>query len=534
MKAKTLKMWVNENVSDWFLDGFSGKNARILDLILTKIDLMPDESEVSEEFLVSLVKDILLGGSPEFLSLIQETFSYSSFSVWANAILELKPYRELYDNFTRFFRFTNHQVNFLYQYLRLAKLNQVVLNQTVLDLFIKVVKNDLQDCTDDEKVNFFKYTKINEFIDYCTGKNLSEMGFLWHHGLAKKELIEKITPLKRYQQKYLFEHLHHLAKVNLLTEESFNEAVRQFSKERLPIPLVTVKKISRKEKKFPRSYLDCQSLKVFIDSKPQKNYPKGSYGIIKPCFALEGNKPIAALKRFIPDATLDFQQAKRECWQHAKREARYEQRMGREGFCFNRNGKFYLIRSWFSGKSLNTVLAERLVQIPSSIRLQCLLTALRDLQRLHSKHLIHGDVSEANCILDEAQASMRLMDFGNAHRNPHKERYLATRQYCDPYRLSTDFPDDIYAFGHIVGKLFPPNIDRLTTLTDHAIHCLIDSMMALKREQRCLVEDAIAFVEGFLKGVTDENELQQLCLRTLKRENNTVDAVLKGRYILKM
>ncbi len=537
MKGRELKSWLMNCVKHWRTDKFLSQDRRVLILIFSKVKLLNDTAEVSTDFLVSIIKDILVGATPQLLALIRETLRPLSLFYHAEVLLQLKPYVELYEFIPQVFSLSKPDANRLYEFFYLVKLNNKLLDHVIVELLLKVAKENKY--TKEESSIFFKYTRIDSFIDQCFNYNLKYTGFLWHHQLLNDENLQRLRKLKQYQLLYLFEQLENLARARLLDAASFSKALEKFKKKSSPKPVVTVEKISRKSSDLPFSQISCKEFSLFLD----KRCARGAYGVIKRAQkvteafspASEKREPVSmfAVKRYIPDTSDTEDQAARECLQNAKREARHHRLLGEEAYFFERNGKYYLAREWYHGKNLSMILAEKLITIAPQTRVEYLLFALRELAIFHQNNLIHGDIKPENCILDVETKKLRLLDFGLSHHNPYKEIYLMTEQFRDPYRLSTDFPGDMYAFGHVVQTIFPEVVsgqfqNKLSGLWVKAIQSLCDSMMG-QREQRCVVEDAISYCERLIKGVKDESELQQLCQHTLKRREVTSNDISRGR-----
>ena len=114
---------------------------------------------------------------------------------------------------------------------------------------------------------------------------------------------------------------------------------------------------------------------------------------------------------------------------------------------------------------LNDFSEEKFKTIKYFIRYQLFVDIIEGLNYLHSKNVIHRDLTPQNILFTE-DCVLKLCDFGlsKVYENSQNSRVYATRDYIAPeirvtYDSTTDrsrynFKSDIYSLGVIATKLF--------------------------------------------------------------------------------
>lgn len=235
-----------------------------------------------------------------------------------------------------------------------------------------------------------------------------------------------------------------------------------------------------------------------------------------------------------------------------KREAKYYNMLNQPAYYFLKNNKPRLMTGWLQGKTVHQFSASELKTIPIENRLQWLACGLSDLNKLHSHFRVHGDVSENNFMVNPQDNTMRLFDFGTAHKMGSSTGALTnTVLYSDPSEGASDFLKDVYAVGVLCAKLFP-ELYSVTSAADgkakvevikdnllpadKAIVNLVDSLTSLDRNKRPTSEDALNFCKQILEfkdnlGDLTEKKVKEISDSTINRTNFTSEDVFRGRIL---
>lgn len=118
-----------------------------------------------------------------------------------------------------------------------------------------------------------------------------------------------------------------------------------------------------------------------------------------------------------------------------KHEVRYANLAGYESYFFVHNCRAYTVTDWVNGDNLaffkEEDQAQKLLEKSLVSRLKALLCLLQQLQILHSKLRVHGDIKPENCIYRLEKDRLLLIDFGGSHNVASKKRYAYTPEYTD-------------------------------------------------------------------------------------------------------
>ena len=534
MNGKKFKKLIHDHLNIWWLKGLCPQDKDTLYRLVETIDSIDDALLITPSLLQNLVSIFLESATESLVVLAVESFQYTIYHYHAQIVFLLKSSTLLPSKLAQIFQFNKNEARCLYEFLFLAKLNGVKQDEAGFDLLYKATKSDLTNTSKAEYNHFIQHTHLDQVIDLPGRLDLKWLGFLHYYQLWTPLIDARLSKLKRSDLSLLFEHLNNFAKKNRLNESSFLQSIKLIEKKKQTIALSSVEKQSRKKTKLARSRISCQTFTLFLEHDKHKRYHSGQFGTVKRGYlTANSTNPIFAVKRYHPEKDVTPEQSTAECVAESKREVKYHQLLGEKAYCYSVNGKVFSVRPWRSGEVLVSLPSEVHPQRPMFHRLESLLVALKELQILHNHHRVHGDIKPGNLILNAKEKALHLIDFGSAHRNPYKDCYLMTREYSDPYRLSTGFADDIYALGYIVQELFPEcfETDRLTMvdkLYKRAIQTLTEVMMG-SREKRCLVGDIISFCNGLLAGIRNEDQLQTLLAKTIQRKELTDNDIYYGR-----
>jgi serine/threonine protein kinase len=349
---------------------------------------------------------------------------------------------------------------------------------------------------------------------------------------------------------------------NALNAENFHTALARVTT-KLPKPTEsTLKKDRRKldkdaENARSKIMLD-NSIEAYIEHNAQPGSKKhryigGQFGIIKKLYQSRENSKINyAQKNFFAS---DEKEAQRE----AQRETKYHRALGREAYYYSthEHRRHYLVYQWFSEKALEHFSENDLKQISLLERLKAVISLLEEINTLHAKYRVHGDVKPLNVIYDSKNAQMRLIDFGGTHKNLSSKTYPGTLIYRDTNKGTCyECSDDIYSLGITVAQLFPElfflldtnlpfqyhNIKPFQVVILHndtsafaqAIVFLVQEMVQKQKHDRCTALEAIQFCQGLIQhhDQLDDKFLKEFGNATIRNKQFSVENVLRGKYTL--
>lgn len=328
----------------------------------------------------------------------------------------------------------------------------------------------------------------------------------------------------------------------LLDQNSFEKAFQRVT-QKLPAVLIShVTKNSRKKLKAARSEIVLDDQIKLFKAHDKKNYESGGYGIVKKCFnSLTSSEPLYGSKKLLISDHINAQQ-------EAIREVKYHRLLGRQAFyCTNQDKdnktKTKVVFEWQKEKSLYQFEAVELSSQPMVNRLKCLRSGLSDLNTLHQHYRVHGDLKCQNVILDLKNTTLKLIDFGSAHKKGSSKCFASTASYHDPNNREDHFCRDIYAMGIVAMHLFPEIytvqfefghlkiVFKKSSFSIHeqAVINLINAMMHPNMNMRCTSEDALAYCHEIINHFRDLDQarLDKIGNTTILRSNTTVEDVLR-------
>jgi hypothetical protein len=414
---------------------------------------------------------------------------------------------------------------------------------TNLDLInmVRVLDKSQVNITEDKYKAIFDQsnTKLAKLINVLTLANLHIKD---HLNLLFSMNIKEINAS--------FSIISNLYDYKLLNTTSYKTILNMIAPEIKEAKVADIFKISRKEvdkaldkkSEIKRSELIINNdLHLFIEHQTNKNYLKGSHGIIKKLFnSADEAQPTYALKKFLANDIVS---------EEAKRETIYQQLLGHDSFYFKRNDKWYCLMTWKKGDSLASYKKEKIGEFKMETRLRWLISGLTDLNALHADYILHGDIKELNFILDTTAEVMRLTDFDTT--GPlFKATDGGTTKYLPPdFTIRKSFSSDIYAMSLVAANIFPElytlnlvenvslykdrliatkNMNENPTFLEKGIIRLIDSMNDLNEEKRCTAKDALKYCQLLLEKnhELDDEVINQIAMQTIDHIELTEEDVL--------
>lgn len=125
---------------------------------------------------------------------------------------------------------------------------------------------------------------------------------------------------------------------------------------------------------------------------------------------------------------------------------------------FGQKGKlYYIIMEYFDGKSLKTILNEKLEISPYTI-LRVMINVGETIDYIHSKKILHNDIKPENILVKKNFSELKLIDFGYSEKLNFfkKSKYTGgTDKYIAPERKKgiIDFKSDIYSYGVMLEEI---------------------------------------------------------------------------------
>ena len=361
--------------------------------------------------------------------------------------------------------------------------------------------------------------------------------------------MQQLIAIFRLPEKYLDNVkslLINLDSHHLLNTLSIEKVIRSASDKMSPPTRVDAIKHARKETHAARSgFHTTNKFHLFAEHKDDKKYLSGGFGKVKKCYDAETDgSVIFALKKF-DSATVSDQLSE------AKREVKYNQLLKHNAFYFQHKKNVYVATDWFSEKSLDAFINNKkeITEQPVRNRLLWVISGLSDLNVLHSRYRLHGDIKPSNFVVNRQNNSMKLIDFGSAHKACSNKSYACTPYFLDD-TLTYNYSYDMYLMGVVIAYIFPElfNISEETIKdhkkrvkvemifkdgiqpVEHAIQSLVQSVIQPEKDMRPTCDDALKYCwllsNNFAK--LDERLLSKISSLTINRSTLTEEDILHG------
>lgn len=351
---------------------------------------------------------------------------------------------------------------------------------------------------------------------------------IWQLCLLSENNVKRISPLAT-----------NLAKHKLLNESALASALRR----------VQTKIFSPLEVGIAASILSDDQLKAQITLTDTHSFwlhrdiqcfAQGGQGMVRQAYSsINDVEPAYCVKKIQSGIVADLKLA-------ARREAKYHGLLSRYSRFFAEGPSAYVVSSWQPGRALRHVSREELSLLPFDTRLKCIITALSDLNQLHSRYRTYNDIKPLNFILDVSGQALRLIDFGSVLKHGSTKRTMYTERYRDPVH-KTGFLNDTYGMGLIVGILFPDLFaanfvsdpsqllvnPKLVAPQQQAIIKLVYALIDKDIEKRCTIADALNYSKGLMEKLPElvEANVDTLAASTIYRSNIMVEDVLRDARI---
>lgn len=356
-----------------------------------------------------------------------------------------------------------------------------------------------------------------------------------------------ILNLKKRNAQRLINLIDDFHKANLLNSNTFANALTRITERPPAVIESSFYKTQKNETQLQRSSIKLEDeITIYPDEKKEKL--RGGQGAVKKAYTTSyDTTPTYMLKKI---DTNHVQKDKKD----AKREAKHNKFFGNAYF-FYKNNKARVISEWRQGEALNKLKPQILIQTSYENRLRSLESGLFYLNELHRRYRVHGDISNANFIIDLGNNKMHLIDFGSAHKVGSPHHFPYNRDYHEPMERrqmptcntthSLIFFADLYAMGIVVAEMFPELFSITWAKSGHAttvlfktgtlpiekaIIRLVNVLTNPDRTISCNSEDALNYCQKLIEGYSnlDDNKIEALANETIGRTATTFEDVFRG------
>lgn len=216
---------------------------------------------------------------------------------------------------------------------------------------------------------------------------------------------------------------------------------------------------------------------------------------------------------------------------------------------------------WQQGESVEHLYQKHydFKQYSTARKIKWLSSCVQDLETLHISGRLFGDMKLGNSILNLANDTLKLIDFGAVQKVDSAKDFFYTPAFTDqsegePKKLASD----MFAIGYLISILFPElfiddvgiyrmpifgqirvehisekRTDVTFTNSDQAILSLHEALMEKNQENRCTNQQVILFCTKMLEMLANKkeissNELHSLLSTTINRGQFEVEDALRG------
>ncbi len=415
------------------------------------------------------------------------------------------------ENFNRIIMLSDGRRSYLFTLLYLRQMNNVKMKKDEIDLYFRAAEWNGTGPSPD-MIEVYEATDYDELREITTNLNVMRiLATLKWYDLTDVIDINVLNAMKPYQLSYFEEKLEAFCAFHCVSRPALKLLYEKITTK---LPAVTKAKAVKQSRDLfclPRSKLivttaDGQCTEIYLqheagNASDEERYLSGSYGLVKQGYV----DADARMTRWA--VKIYHKNANNLAVSDACHEAKYYQLLGHQACFFSRGSKHYLVTDWLSGVTLDKIDRQQLITLSFVDRLRCLLTVLYDLQRMHAHHRIHGDIKRNNVVVNLATRTIRLIDFGLAHKNYHKKIYGCAKEGSDGYSVSTTFCDDVFSMGRLLPYLFPDHFVRSPlrewyvsmlpefSASKQVLSHLYEKMCLQPRDNRTTVTRAIEFCE---------------------------------------
>ncbi|WP_133135947.1 ankyrin repeat domain-containing protein [Legionella rowbothamii] len=360
---------------------------------------------------------------------------------------------------------------------------------------------------------------------------------LHHHdaSLLNQENIQQLGVLSVNNLRRISMLVDNLLKHNLLNNLSFTSALQRILV-KVPSPAETnIFQVTGSDDQLKTETTLTNGHRFWM-SRDNTLFARGGQGTIRQAYSSSQDvEPVYCIKQIQSGVVSDLKEA-------ARREAKNHGLLSRTAFFFSDREVAFVVSSWQPGQALGRYSRAQLLNLPFDMRLKCIITALRDLNQLHSRYRTYNDIKPLNFILDVPGQALRLIDFGSVLKHGSTKKTMYTELYRDPVH-KIGFPNDTYGMGLIVAVLFPELFaesfisDSSQLLVNpnsaspkhKAIIKLVQALTDKDIEKRCTIADALSYSESLIEKLPslDEESLDAMAQLTISRTTIRVEDVLR-------
>lgn len=224
----------------------------------------------------------------------------------------------------------------------------------------------------------------------------------------------------------------------------------------------------------------------------------------------------------------------------ALKEVKYNKLLGRHAFHYSHEDTNFMLTSWLPEKDLSNY-RNKIISYSFERRLCWLNSMLCDLNTLHLNFRVHGDLKLSNMILDTAKDTLKLIDFGCAHKpgGLWKNHYSITGD-----NEKSLFSPDTRIVCETIAILFPElfelnnNIYQARENLNQDLGCLQQGIANLYQalnfipvNKRCTIKDALDFTSQLLSKMNSltSEVLNTIESNTINRDRITFEDAIHGR-----
>ncbi|MDR3502070.1 MAG: ankyrin repeat domain-containing protein [Legionella sp.] len=360
---------------------------------------------------------------------------------------------------------------------------------------------------------------------------------LHHHdvSLLSQGNIQQLCVLSVNNLKRISILVDNLAKYNLLNNQTLEGALQRLQTKVVSPAETNIFQITLSEDQLKTQTILTDGHRFWM-SRDATLFARGGQGTIRQAYlSSQDVEPAYCIKQIQSGVVADLKEA-------ARREAKNHGLFSRTAFFFSDRGAAFVASAWQPGQALGIFSREQLISLSFDTRLKCIITALRDLNQLHSRYRTYNDIKPLNFILDVPGQAMRLIDFGSVLKHGSTKKTMYTELYRDPVH-KTGFLNDTYGMGLIIAVLFPDLfaanfvadssqllVNPESASPEHkAIIKLVQALIDKDIEKRCTIADALNYSEWLMENLPslDEASLDDIALLTISRTNTMVEDVLR-------